>query len=180
MWIDIAFALIVGLLVVLGWAHGLLKQALRLALLVGCIIVAPTVGELLAPLVGSALGIESPDAAELVARVVGGGVLYFGLLLLAALAIKLIHDGSTVIELTDRSAGALLGAAKGIVIVVLVSFALVNARTRGVAGESRLGHSIDGSATLGILTPIMAPEPSSHPDTEASTDRTLDSDGSSE
>lgn len=184
MWIDIAFALFVTILVVWGWMSGILKQAVRLVVLVGCILVAPTVGELLGPFLMSWLDLGSLDAARLIGRIAGGALLYVVLLTLTTVAIRLLHDGSDLIEVTDRGAGAALGAAKGLVVVLLVSFALLSAQREGLDDEDGLSRSIDESLTLSILSPIMsdgAPrldDPASSPEDPPA--RPLDSDATPE
>lgn len=116
---DMVVAAVVAAFVFRGWARGLLREAVELAVLVvGVFLVFR-----LSPVVGSIIAGMANVPYE-VARIAAGAALLFALVLGGALVARLVSAAMKVLPgatILNRIGGSLLGAGYGLLIVVLAT-----------------------------------------------------------
>lgn len=117
MLIDVVAVMLLGYLVVRGWARGFVREAMDLAaLLIGTVLafrLAPGVGSMFTGAFGW---------SEAVARLVGGTIIFFGVGFGAALLTRVIEQRVAMpgLNRVNRAAGAGLAGAWGVFVATLV------------------------------------------------------------
>lgn len=117
MTVDLVALVLLGLLLVRGWARGFVREAMDLiGLLVGIVLafrLAPGVGSVVAALTGLSAG---------TARVVGGAVILFGVGIAAAIITRMVERRFRLpgLNLVNRAGGAGLAAMWGVFLATLL------------------------------------------------------------
>src|SRR4051794_24539996 len=117
MGLDVALGVLVLLAAVRGWFRGFLLQAIRLGGLVSCVYLAEPVRELVRPFAREHLATISPDLLDKLlwwAAAVASYVVTTGVATWLVRAYRRHPYGEVAPHRGDQSAGALLGASKGL------------------------------------------------------------------
>lgn len=114
-WVDIGIFVLIALSAIVGLVRGLVREALALVTWVAAAAFAALYFKKLAPLLP--FSIQSQVARLIIA----GAIIFFGVLILGAFINHLFTSAVSAIGLggIDHFLGALFGAARGVVIVVL-------------------------------------------------------------
>lgn len=120
--IDIGALAVIALCVITGFARGFIWQLLRLATLVGGFLLA----RVLEPEVAPRLEHAFPSLGESGSRVAAYFSVFFAVVLAGSLVAYLLRSALKALKLSafDRLLGALLGALKGVAIVVVAVLVL--------------------------------------------------------
>lgn len=131
-------------LLVRGWFRGFVREAMDLAGLVLGTLLAFRLGPAVGVVIKAMSGISS-DAA----RLIGGGIVFFGVGIGAAIATRVIERKARLpgLNMVNRAGGAGLAGAWGVFLATIVlTLGVVLPLPRGVA------DAVDGSAVAGALT----------------------------
>jgi uncharacterized membrane protein required for colicin V production len=151
MGLDLALGVIVLLAAIRGWLKGFILQALRLAGLVGCVYAADPLRDLAKPYVLPHLPSMRPELVDRLLWWSAVAIAYVVLVGLATLLFKLSRRqafGLAEPRRNDQYAGFALGAAKGLVVVMLLVAALEKYAVERVKGIVWADEQVQGSKVL--------------------------------
>ena len=134
---DIVMLIVILIAAFLGWQKGMAWQLASLAAIGVSFFVATNFGEQLAP----QISIEDPFTQWLAAVV----ILYLGTSLAIWMVFRIVKTSIEQMKLKDfdRQMGALLGAAKGVAIVCIITMLLVGLpQGQQAVMQSRAGHYV--------------------------------------
>lgn len=161
--VDILAAVIVVVLVWMGWRSGALRQVLRVLALVLVFVGVPFVAPLMKELVFGESGVASPGVE--VGSIFLAALLIYGTLAISAyLVIRIMRAVSLTLSLVDRTGGAALGALLATLLVYLLA-ALV-AFLQGPLSERdpddrlrlRSGRVIQAASAHNLMGPWQFPD----------------------
>lgn len=146
--VDLIALAVVVAFGVLGARSGLVRQVAYWLALVGATALASPLGKALGPYIG--LGSERLNQY---AGLLAAWVLLFAVLGLAAFLVqRLARDKDGDVRGSDAWLGAVLGAAKGAVVVLVLATGLILLRQPVAKAFPPVGAAMSSSYTLGVLT----------------------------
>lgn len=113
---DLAIALVIATSVVIGAVRGLVVEVLSIAIWVGAVALALTLGGGVGDLFTTSIELPSLRAA------IGYGVVFFGALAVGAVVMWLLRKAvqTTGLSGTDRLLGLVFGVARGVILVTVL------------------------------------------------------------
>ena len=152
-WLDIVIAGFLAVSIIGGWKEGFIRLGIGfLALILGFFVAAWFYGLAADPLIPYV-------KSRAVANVLGFQVIFFGILISGGLVAAVIARVFKLVGLTflDRSAGAVFGAVRGFVVIVVVSMCLMAFAPRTLPAPVETSkfapYILDGSRFLSNMTP---------------------------
>jgi membrane protein required for colicin V production len=113
---DLAIALVIATSVVIGAVRGLVVEVLSIAIWVGAVVLALTLGGGVGDLFATSIELPSLRAA------IGYGLVFFGALVVGAVVMWALRKAvqTTGLSGTDRLLGLVFGVARGVILVTVL------------------------------------------------------------
>ncbi len=151
MGLDLALGGLVLIIAIRGWLRGFVLQAIRLVGIVSCVYAADPIRDYVKPHVLPSLPTLQPDLVERGLWWLSAITSYLVLVGLSSLAVKLYRRQPHGLEESSRNdqfAGALLGIAKGVLLVAFVAAGFQKYAVAHLKNMPWVLHQAEGSKVL--------------------------------